>query len=132
MNPFIKLTGPDGDVFILRDSIHSICSAKNAGEKINSCIGAGGGDDFYNVFELPETILDILCPTPCDTPCPTRSSIACLPPDLLNTQAIDRMEKRGSHFFKALAQAARLADSVNLMKIKETWAKEWAAYSEPD
>ena len=44
----------------------------------------------------------------------------------LNT--IEAMEKHGGSFVKALAGAARAADRINLMLIKETWHDYWKKY----
>ena len=41
---------------------------------------------------------------------------------------LDNMEKYGGSFVKALANAARHADSINLAKIKETWSDYWHQY----
>lgn len=42
---------------------------------------------------------------------------------------IEKMEKYGGSFVKALAQCARRADPINLKKIKNTWPEYWAEYS---
>lgn len=42
---------------------------------------------------------------------------------------IEKMEKYGGSFVKALAQCARRADPINLKKIQNTWPEYWAEYS---
>lgn len=40
------------------------------------------------------------------------------------------MERYGGSFVKALAEAARHADSRNLAKLKEAWPEYWHEYEE--
>lgn len=43
-------------------------------------------------------------------------------------KVIEAMEKHGGGFVKALAEAARRADSENLAKIKAAWPEYWKQY----
>lgn len=43
---------------------------------------------------------------------------------------IDAMEKYGGSFVKALGNAARHADAINLAKIKRNWPFYWDEYRE--
>lgn len=43
---------------------------------------------------------------------------------------IEAMAKYGGSFVKALAEAARRADPVNLRKIREAWPEYWSEYEE--
>jgi len=43
-------------------------------------------------------------------------------------QVVEMMEKYGGGFVKVLAELARHADPVNLMKIKVTWPEYWQDY----
>ena len=45
-------------------------------------------------------------------------------------ETIDRMQRYGGLFCKALAIAARVADPDNLRKIKDTWPGFWERYGE--
>lgn len=45
-------------------------------------------------------------------------------------RVVEAMEKYGGSFVKALAEAARRADSTNLAKIKATWPEYWQQYTE--
>ena len=38
------------------------------------------------------------------------------------------MRRYGGNFIISLAMAALAADSINLAKIKQTWAEEWEEY----
>ncbi len=44
-------------------------------------------------------------------------------------KVIDCMEKYGGSFVKALAECARRADAMNLIKIKTTWKAYWQQYT---
>ena len=48
---------------------------------------------------------------------------------LQDSITLDAMETYGGSFIRALAQAARKADAVNLEKIKVTWPDEWERYT---
>ena len=43
---------------------------------------------------------------------------------------IEAMEKYGGSFVKALAECARRADAMNLIKIKTTWKAYWKQYTD--
>jgi len=43
-------------------------------------------------------------------------------------KTLDKMEKYGGSFVKALAKLARHADPQNLAKIKSTWSEYWEFY----
>lgn len=48
-----------------------------------------------------------------------------------DSRTISNMAVYGGGFVKALAAAARHADSKNLEKIKQTWPEYWKEYSDP-
>lgn len=50
--------------------------------------------------------------------------------DESDLKVIEFMEKYGGSFVRALATAARFADSDNLAKIKATWPEYWQRYAE--
>ena len=43
-------------------------------------------------------------------------------------EVIDAMKHYGGSFIQALARAAEVADSENLLNIKRAWPQEWAKY----
>lgn len=43
---------------------------------------------------------------------------------------VDAMEKYGGSFVRALAEAARRADPINFLLIKNTWPEYWRQYQE--
>ncbi len=45
-----------------------------------------------------------------------------------DNKIVEAMEKYGGSFVKALAEAARHADPINLQKIKDTWSNYWNDY----
>ena len=45
-------------------------------------------------------------------------------------RTIDKMLEYGGSFVRALAEAARHADAVNLQKIKDTWPEYWQQYTD--
>jgi hypothetical protein len=53
-------------------------------------------------------------------------------PDAMDEDLLimDAMELFGGSFVKALANAARMADPINLAKIKATWPDYWDTYRE--
>ncbi len=44
-------------------------------------------------------------------------------------KVVEAMEKYGGSFVKALAECARRADAMNLIKIKTTWKAYWQQYT---
>lgn len=46
-------------------------------------------------------------------------------------RVVEAMEKWGGSFVKALAEAARRADAVNLGKLKAAFPEYWKKYSAP-
>lgn len=45
-------------------------------------------------------------------------------------EVVEMMEKYGGSFVKVLAELARRADPINLIKIKLTWPEYWMEYTE--
>jgi archaeosine-15-forming tRNA-guanine transglycosylase len=48
--------------------------------------------------------------------------------NLEDMKVAQNMRRYGGNFIISLAMAALAADSINLAKIKQTWAEEWEEY----